>query len=154
MTDSKLRNTLLGFAVVGAGFGGADGFLISESAPGIMAGALIGALLGAGFVLLAWRPRPQDTQESRPAHEAQHPNYMAIWAALFALTILEVGVAFVALPKGQIIAALLILAVWKALLVALYYMHLKFEPRRLWLLAASPLPLAVILVVAVLSEGW
>jgi caa(3)-type oxidase subunit IV len=44
------------------------------------------------------------------------------------------------------------MAVWKAVLVALYYMHLKYEPARLRLLALSPLPLAVILVVAVLTE--
>lgn len=151
--DSKLRNALMGFGVVGAAFAGVDGFMIGGSA-GAAAGAVIGALLGVGFVVLAWRPRPQDQRESPPAHEAQHPNYMAIWAALFVLTVVEVGVAFLALPQGQIIAALVVLAVWKALLVALYYMHLKFEPRRLWLLAASPLMLAVILVVAVLSEGW
>ena len=46
------------------------------------------------------------------------------------------------------------MAVWKALLVAMYYMHLKFEPRKLWILAAAPLPLAVILVMIVLSEHW
>jgi hypothetical protein len=31
-------------------------------------------------------------------------------------------------------------------------MHLRFEPRRLWVLALAPLPLAVILVVAVMTE--
>jgi hypothetical protein len=31
-------------------------------------------------------------------------------------------------------------------------MHLRYEPRRLRLLVLSPLPLAVILVVAVLTE--
>ncbi len=44
------------------------------------------------------------------------------------------------------------LAVWKATLVAMYYMHLKFERLRLILLASAPLPLAVILVLAVLLE--
>jgi len=36
--------------------------------------------------------------------------------------------------------------------VALYYMHLRFEPRRMWILAVSPLPLAVILLVVGLTE--
>ena len=62
--------------------------------------------------------------------------------------------AFLALAKLAIILTLIVLAVWKALLVALYYMHLRYEPRRLWLLAASPLPLAIILVTAVLFERW
>jgi caa(3)-type oxidase subunit IV len=44
------------------------------------------------------------------------------------------------------------MAFWKATLVALYYMHLRWEPRRLWILATSPLPLIAILILAVLME--
>ena len=40
------------------------------------------------------------------------------------------------------------------LLVALYYMHLRYEKGRLRLLAAAPLPFTVILVVAVLQEHF
>ena len=36
--------------------------------------------------------------------------------------------------------------------MAIYFMHLKFEPRRFLLVVLAPLPLAVILVVAVLQE--
>jgi caa(3)-type oxidase subunit IV len=80
---------------------------------------------------------------------------MLIWLILFVLTLAEVGVAFLShIPKNVLILILLALAVWKAALVALYYMHLKFEPRKLWLLVISPLPLAAILVVIVLTEGW
>jgi cytochrome c oxidase subunit 4 len=87
------------------------------------------------------------------AHKS--PNYMMIWLILFLLTVAEVLVAFVShLPKSLLIIVLLALAVWKALLVALYYMHLKFEPRKLWIVALSPLPLAVILVLVVLFEAW
>jgi cytochrome c oxidase subunit IV len=85
-----------------------------------------------------------------PAHPK--PNYIGVWAGLFVLTMVEVGVAFVGLSKTMTILVLVGLALWKALLVALYYMHLRYEPRRLRLLALSPLPLAVILVVAVLTE--
>lgn len=85
----------------------------------------------------------------------KQPNYMLVWLGLFLLTIVEVGVAFIAaLPKQALILILVGLAIWKAVLVAMYYMHLKFEPRRLALLAVSPLPLAVILVVAVLAEKF
>lgn len=85
--------------------------------------------------------------EARP-----HPNYIGIWVILFVLTVVEVGVAFIGLPKALTVAALLLLAVWKALLVALYYMHLRYEPSRLRLLVLAPLPLAVILIIAVLTE--
>lgn len=90
-----------------------------------------------------------------PATQHKSPPYMLIWLVLFVLTMAEVGVAFLShIPRHILILILLALAVWKALLVALYYMHLKFEPRKLWLLAVSPLPLAAILVVIVLTEGW
>ena len=81
-----------------------------------------------------------------------HPRYFLIWFILLVLTLAEVGYAFMDLPKIWLATGLVIMALWKALLVALYYMHLRYEPRRLWVLAASPLPLAVILVLAVITE--
>lgn len=92
-------------------------------------------------------------QEHGAGHKA--PNYYLIWLVLAVLTLAEVGVAFVtAIPKTALVIILVSMAIWKALLVALYYMHLRFEPRRLWIITAAPLPLAVILVVIVLSEKW
>ena len=82
----------------------------------------------------------------------KHPNYLAVWGALFVLTIVEVAAVYLRLPRHFLVLALLLLAAWKALLVALYFMHLRFEPRRLALMAMTPLPLGVILVVAVLQE--
>ncbi|MDT8369281.1 MAG: cytochrome C oxidase subunit IV family protein [Longimicrobiales bacterium] len=87
---------------------------------------------------------------SEDAHK--HPPYMLVWGILFALTVGEVFYAFLELPKLWLAFGLILMALWKAALVALYYMHLRFEPRRLWVLAASPLPLAVILVVVVIME--
>jgi cytochrome c oxidase subunit 4 len=89
------------------------------------------------------------------ATTAQHqrPNYILIWGYLFGLTVLEVLFAFeVPFSRNAKILILLFLAVWKALLVALYFMHLKFEPSRLRLMVIIPLPLAVILVCAVITE--
>jgi cytochrome c oxidase subunit 4 len=81
-----------------------------------------------------------------------HPNYIGIWVALAVLTGIELGVAFLPWGKMTLILILIGLAVWKALLVALYFMHLRFEPNRLRILAIAPLPLAVILVTAVITE--
>jgi len=91
-----------------------------------------------------------EVEATEPAEE--HPPYMLIWGVLFILTMAEVGYAFLSLPKFWLSFGLIVMAVWKAVLVALYYMHLRFEPARLWVLAASPLPLAVILVIAVVTE--
>jgi cytochrome c oxidase subunit 4 len=86
-----------------------------------------------------------------PARHA-HPNYIGIWVALAVLTGVELGVAFLPFSKTIIILLLVGLAFWKAALVALYYMHLRFEPNRLRILAIAPLPLIVILVSAVIME--
>jgi len=85
--------------------------------------------------------------------EKKQPNYYFIWFLLFVLTMVEVGVAYVsALPRNLVILILLALALWKATLVAMYYMHLKYERLRLILLATAPIPLAIILVLGVLLE--
>jgi cytochrome c oxidase subunit 4 len=84
--------------------------------------------------------------------EHPQPRYILIWVVLLVLTMAEVGYAFMDLPKVWLATGLVIMALWKALLVAMYFMHLRYEPRRLWVLAASPLPLAVILVLAVITE--
>ena len=81
-----------------------------------------------------------------------HPNYIAIWLYLAILTAVELFVAFLPWSKTTIILILILLAVWKALLVALYFMHLRYEPNRVRIMAVAPLPLAVILVVAVIQE--
>lgn len=85
-------------------------------------------------------------------HGRAHPNYIGVWLGLAILTGVELGVAFLPWSKTTVILLLLMLAVWKALMVALYFMHLRFETNRIRILAIAPLPLAVILVVAVIQE--
>lgn len=89
-----------------------------------------------------------------PAEEGHKaPNYMAVWFGLFILTVAEVLLALSGRFPQQVVILLLVgMAIWKALLVALYYMHLRFEPGRLRLLALAPLPLAIIMVLAILTE--
>ena len=92
--------------------------------------------------------------EERLAHTA--PNYYLIWLYLLILTVGEVTVAFVShLPETWLILILVALALWKAALVAMYYMHLRFEPPRLVMLALAALPLAILLALTVVTmEGW
>lgn len=87
--------------------------------------------------------------------EHKEPRYMLIWLALLILTAIEVAVASVGLNRTLLIWTLVGLAIWKAALVALYFMHLRFERLRLVILALAPVPLAFILVLAVLTEySW
>ena len=81
------------------------------------------------------------------------PNYMLIWGYLFILTVIEVAAALLShIPKHWLILILVVLAVVKALMVAMYFMHLKFERWRLRLIFIIPLPLAAILVITVIME--
>ena len=87
--------------------------------------------------------------------EHKEPRYMLIWLALLILTAIEVGVAGIGINRTLLIWTLVGLAIWKAALVALYFMHLRFERLRLIILALAPVPLAFILVLAVLTEfAW
>lgn len=100
------------------------------------------------------------------AQEHAKPRYMLVWGGLALLTAIEVGTAFLVrsamsglgldVSEGTtttvIVLILIGLAIWKALLVAIYFMHLKWETKALKWLAVAPLPLAVILVLVGLME--
>ena len=84
----------------------------------------------------------------------KHPNYMAIFWYLAILTVVEIGVIF--LPFGKFTNGVLLcaLAVTKAALVAMYFMHLKFETRTLGMIAVTPLAIATLLVFVLLPDGF
>ena len=86
--------------------------------------------------------------------EHKHPNYMAIFYYLAILTAVELGVIFLPIPKIVIAALLCVFAVWKAALVAMYFMHLKLETRTLALIAVTPLTIATLLVLVLLPDGF
>ena len=71
------------------------------------------------------------------------PNYMGVFYWLAALTAIEVAVVYLPLTKLALGAILVALAFTKAALVALYFMHLKFERRTMLLIAATPVILCV-----------
>jgi cytochrome c oxidase subunit 4 len=82
----------------------------------------------------------------------KHPNYIAVFIGLAVLTAIELGVAFLPWSKLAIILVLIFLALWKAVMVALYFMHLKYEGNPIKIMVVAPLPLAVIMVLAVITE--
>ena len=85
----------------------------------------------------------------------KHPPYLLIWLYLALLTAAELALAF-ELPINRNLKLVLLLgtAVWKALLVALFFMHLKFERWNLRILFIIPLPLAALLILAAISQKF
>ncbi|MEX2530842.1 MAG: cytochrome C oxidase subunit IV family protein [Gemmatimonadota bacterium] len=84
--------------------------------------------------------------------ETAHPPYLFIWGVLAVLMFAKVGVSLVGMARWMSVTLLVMISFLSALLVALYYMHLRFEPRKLWVLAAIPLPLIVILLALVMQD--
>src|SRR5436189_103706 len=82
----------------------------------------------------------------------KRPNYILIWVYLAVLTAAELALAFeLPISRNLKLLLLLFLAVWKAALVGLFFMHLKFERWNLRIMAIIPLPRAVALFAGVIS---
>lgn len=81
------------------------------------------------------------------------PNYMAIFWWLLALTIAEVAVTYTGLPKMVMGFLLISMALSKAALVAMFFMHLKFERVTLGMIAVTPLVICVFLLFMLLPDS-
>ena len=82
----------------------------------------------------------------------KHPNYMGVFWWLLVLTLLEVGVIYLPVVRIVVVILLVTMAITKATMVALYFMHLKFETRTLGLIALSPFILCVFLILMLLPD--
>lgn len=78
-------------------------------------------------------------------------TYFIVFGALLALTALTTGVAFVNLGPFNVAVAMGI-AITKALLVGLYFMHLRYSNRLTIIFAVASLVWVVHLLVASLSD--
>ena len=88
--------------------------------------------------------------EAQSVHS--RPNYAAVFWALLILTICEIILANSHFAKVAVVLSLVFLAIIKASLVALFYMHLKFEKFFIYVIVLFPLFLAVFLTVMVLAD--
>jgi cytochrome c oxidase subunit 4 len=88
-------------------------------------------------------------------HKPNRKEYWVIFAALLILTILEVGIAQpgLGISKTLMRLGLVSMALAKAALVALFYMHLKHETRVLRLTVAIPLATPALYAVVLISEA-
>lgn len=96
-----------------------------------------------------------ETMTAPPAHgvEDHRPLYLKIFGALMVCTVLTVGVAFVELPPSIGIPVAFAIAACKAMLVLMYFMHVKFEVKAIYVILGVPLLLSAILVVALWPDG-
>jgi cytochrome c oxidase subunit 4 len=102
----------------------------------------------------------QPGQHGSAGHVSHKKTYIQIFIWLTVLTIAEVGVAVVfthmKVPHFIIVTFLCLAAVVKAALVAMFFMHLRFERKTLALVVCAPLLLALILIIGLMpdSQSW
>jgi cytochrome c oxidase subunit 4 len=93
---------------------------------------------------------PHGVSVPTPHHEVP---YFLVFFALLVLTAITVAVAFVKFPT-ELINVLIALAVAfvKGSLVALYFMHLKYEGKLILMMIIVPLILCVLIVCALIPD--
>lgn len=79
-------------------------------------------------------------------------KYVLIWVWLAGLMLLGVLLSRLPISHRTVVLVVLGLSTVKAVLVAGYYMHLKFDTRFLTLVAVIPIPLCLILAIALLLD--
>ncbi|HEX5633656.1 MAG TPA: cytochrome C oxidase subunit IV family protein, partial [Gemmatimonadales bacterium] len=96
-------------------------------------------------------------QGGSAARGATHRGqYLVVFVVLAVLTVVELGVALSAgIPRPAVVVALVALALSKAALIALFYMHLRFETRILRLTVFGPLVAPAVYGIVLIAEtAW
>jgi cytochrome c oxidase subunit 4 len=81
-----------------------------------------------------------------------HPNYVAVWVWLILLMVAGVLASYLPLGRSAVVILIFLIAAAKASLVALYYMHLKFESGFICALAITPVVLVIGLTLLLLPD--
>ncbi|MGA6992729.1 MAG: cytochrome C oxidase subunit IV family protein [Candidatus Deferrimicrobiaceae bacterium] len=84
-------------------------------------------------------------------HDSGVRTYIVVWGALVVLTAVTVAVSYVHLGMMNVVVALLIASA-KASLVALFFMHLRYESRLVWGFALTPIFFLVLIIAGTLSD--
>lgn len=94
---------------------------------------------------------------STEAHESHDKTYYWIFGWLTLWTALELGWAswFGSPddPRWLLLSGLGLMAAVKASLVGLYYMHLKWEGKLIWIAILSPVVLSAVMIIGLLPDA-
>lgn len=86
-------------------------------------------------------------------HPTGNRQYIVIWGWLLAMTMLALGLGYAPVPEGLKALLLVGITLAKIVLIASFFMHLKFERLNLVLMTFSPLVLALILFFITFGES-
>jgi cytochrome c oxidase subunit 4 len=96
-------------------------------------------------------PAHAETAHGANGHHTHRPLYLKIFAALMVLLVLTVGAAWVPMGQMNIVVALTI-AVIKAALIIMFFMHFKDSDHLTWLVGASTVAWFLIMIVLTLQD--
>jgi cytochrome c oxidase subunit 4 len=90
-------------------------------------------------------------------HLVSRTTYFLVFAALLALLGVTVWASHLPLPRSVALGAALGIATLKALLIVLYFMHVKYASGRVWLFASAGIFWLMLLMGVVddfATRGW
>ena len=96
----------------------------------------------------------QEHSMDRAPSEQPHPKgkeYLGIAVVLTVITAVEVAVFYIPAMHPALVPVLLTLSTLKFALVAMFYMHLKFDHRLFSWLFVLPISLAVLVILALMK---
>ena len=86
-------------------------------------------------------------------HITTNKTYIIVWIVLMVLTAVTVYVSYINFGILNIVIALVVASI-KASIVALYFMHLKFEDSITWVFALFPLSLLALLIAMTITDTF
>ena len=85
---------------------------------------------------------------------ANYRFYVVIWVILVAATVLEVETRFISSPAQFLVAGIIAISSAKAIIIALYYQHLRYESRAIKILPLLALvALGALAITSIVSLG-
>lgn len=98
-------------------------------------------------------PHKTNLTPEQERHVESHAPYLKVFVALLVFTVLEYAYArFLPLSFTMLVAGLMLMAVIKATLVGMYFMHLKFEGRWIYMILVPVSILAVVVVAGLIPD--
>jgi cytochrome c oxidase subunit 4 len=91
--------------------------------------------------------------ETEHQHKGEYRIYAVTWFWLLVITVLEVGIVLVHVPKVVLAISLTIMALMKAALIVAYFMHLRLERLSFVYTVVTPMFLGVILFFALVPDA-
>ena len=79
--------------------------------------------------------------------------YLVVFAILLVLTAVTTWVAFIDLGRLNVVI-MLVIAVVKATLVVLFFMHVRYSTRLTWLVVSTGFGFLLFMIVSIASDMW